>query len=148
LKGVVLVGVGVGIGLGLGYVIGKRPPTPSAEAETELVRLDFLDTVINEYMTNRKVFDHYTVDDWEVWIVGYALPGGNPDDLMVDLGFRKDGAVAITISKLGHNPVDVYLDGKKIRSLEGYNIEVAITFKGAATWWMKKPSAMGGILYE
>lgn len=149
MKGLVLAGIGIGIGVGVGYLIGKRPPTPSAEAETELVRLDFLDTVLNQYMTNRKVYDHYKTGDWEVWIIGYGLPDSNPDDIMVDLGFnRRDGSVGITVSKLGHNPVVVYLDGKAFRSLEKYDITLNVTFKGAATWWMKTPATLGGFLYE
>jgi len=95
-----------------------RPAGIPKDVLALLNTLNFEDTVQNQFLTSRTLMTSGKEGDWDIWNVGYGLPGHVPNDIIVDLGRnRVTGEVGATIGKLGYDSIKVYYGAAVVATL-------------------------------
>jgi hypothetical protein len=92
--------------------------TLPSDLDSALARLKFTDIKAGVDLERGPIFYYGTEDNYEVYNIGFGLPGKVANDIIVDLGKNtQTGEISATITKLASNPITVYKDNVVLGSL-------------------------------
>jgi hypothetical protein len=95
--------------------------TLPSDLDSALARLKFRDTKEGVDLERGPIFYYGTEDSWEVYNIGFGLPGKVPNDIIVDLGKNTEtGEISAAITKLCSNPITVYKDNVVLGNLAAF----------------------------
>jgi len=97
----------------------------------KLDKLRFLDEGFHLELTKRVVYHGAAEGDWRTWLIGYGVPGGVVNDIIVDLGYNTvTGTVGATIAKLACNPISVYYNDAFVATIPEFTGPAGVPVEG------------------